>query len=195
MKKIILPVLVGFAMISCGGDSTTEGGETTVPTSTATETQLLEGFTSVRSKFDFVFNNPADHKAEDLKPLNDSMAYYVESLISTYPKSEKLADVLCKAGVSSLNSKDSDRAIKYLSFVIDSFPKHNLVPKSMYMVGRVHEVLTQDIEEAKAAYKVLYRTFPNTDWAENAKSSIKQINNPMFLEPMIDEEKDSSETK
>lgn len=193
MKRIILPVLAGFALMSCGGEKAAEVEAPQVPT--VSEAKIIEGFTSVRSKFDNVFNNPADHKAEDLKPLNDSMAYYVEALIGGYPTSEKLPEVLCKAGVSSLNSKDSEHALKYLNFVIDSFPKHDLVPKSMYMVGRVHEVLTQDIEGAKAAYKVLYRTFPNTDWAENAKSSIKQINNPMFLEPLVDDEKDSTETK
>lgn len=191
MKKVLLPILVVFAMVSCGGGDTSVAEPSAV---VQTEAQLLEGFKNTTVKFDDVFNHPADHKAEDLQPINDSMSYYVDALINGYPKSENLGNVLCKAGVSSLNSKNSGNALKYLNFVIDSFPKHDLVPKSMYMVGRVHEVLLEDVESAKAAYKVLYRTFPNTDWAENAKSSIRQINDPMFLEPLVDEDSDSTET-
>jgi len=189
MKKIFLPIFTAVILSSCGG-----GVSSTVPK--LSEKELIEGFAKVKTQFEFIFSNPADHKQEDLVPLNDSMAFYVDALINDYPKSTHLPEVLCNAGVSSLNSRDGVRSEKYLTYVVDSFPDHLLVPKSMYFIGRTKEVLLEDLEGAKAAYKVLYRTFPNTNWAEIAKSSIRQISNPILFESVDnDSDADTTETK
>jgi TolA-binding protein len=124
------------------------------------------------------------------------MAYFVDALIANYPKSSQLGDVLCNAGVSSLNSRDGKRSEKYLVYLVDHFPEHPLVPKSMYFIGRTKDVIFNDIEGAKAAYKILYRTFPKTNWSEIARSSIKELSNPLLLESVDDgADVDTTETK
>lgn len=192
MKKIFLPLFAAAILTSCGGgDNPTESDAPKL-----SEKELIDGFANVKLQFEEIFNNPTKHSQEDLVPLNDSMAYFVDALVAGYPKSAQLAEVLCNAGVSSLNSRDGERSQKYLTYVVDSFPEHPLVPKSMYFIGRTKEVLLEDLEGAKAAYKVLYRTFPNTSWSEIAKSSIRQISNPMLLESTDDsDDSDTTETK
>lgn len=194
MKKIFLPIFTAVLLSSCGGGSTNDVSVS----SNLSEKELIGRFSKFKSQFDEIFNNPSKYKQEDLAPLTDSMAYFVDALILEYPKSSQLAEVLCEAGVSSLNSRDGERSEKYLTYLIDSFPDHSLVPKSMYFIGRTKEVLFNDLEGAKEAYKVLYRSFPKTDWSEIAKSSIKQINTPILLESESvnsSEDLDTAETK
>lgn len=190
MKKIILPIIAASAIVfsSCGG-----GAEAPVA-SAKSEAELVDGFNSVKGRFKEIFNNPQDHKQEDLNPLSDSLGYYVDALINNYPKSAQLPEVLCNAGVSALNSKDGKNAVRFLEYVVDSFPDHALVAKSLYFIGRTKEVLFNDVEGAKEAYKTLYRSFPNTDWAFNAQASIREINNPMMIEASPeDAENDTTE--
>jgi hypothetical protein len=193
MKKIFLPIFAAVVLSSCGENAT----EVTVSDDIkVSEKELIDGFTKVKTQFEEIFNNPTQHKQEDLVPLTDSMAYFVDALVDGYPKSSQLAEVLCNAGVSSLNSRDGKRSEKYLTYLVDSFPEHSLVPKSLYFIGRTKEVLFKDIEGAKAAYKVLYRTFPHTNWSEIARSSIKQLSNPMLLDSMDDSSDiDTTESK
>ena len=192
MKKIFLPIFAAVVLSSCGGGSTEKVREE----SNLSEKELIDGFSKFKSQFEEIFTNPSKYKQEDLVPLTDSMAYFVDALIAEHPKSSELANVLCSAGVSSLNSRDGKRSEKYLTYLIDSFPNSSLVPKSMYFIGRTKEVLFKDLEGAKDAYKVLYRTFPKTNWSEIAKSSIKQISNPILLESVDDnEDLDTAEIK
>ena len=192
MKKIFLPIFAAVVLSSCGGGSTEKVREE----SNLSEKELIDGFSKFKSQFEEIFTNPLKYKQEDLVPLTDSMAYFVDALIEEHPKSSELANVLCSAGVSSLNSRDGERSEKYLTYLIDSFPNSSLVPKSMYFIGRTKEVLFKDLEGAKDAYKVLYRTFPKTNWSEIAKSSIKQISNPILLESVDDnEDLDTAEIK
>lgn len=181
MKKLILSLGVVSLLASCGGqDSTVE------KKSGFSEQQLVNGFEGVRGKFNIVFENPKDHDQNDLKPLNDSLVYYVDALVAEYPKSSQLPEVLCRAGISSLNVKNGEKALQYLNYVVDSFPKHIMAPQSMYFIGRTKEVLLQDIEGAKDAYKKLYRAYPNTVWGQNAKSSVEVILKPSIIEDDVD---------
>lgn len=187
MKKRFLPIIAASAFIlsSCG--------EAPVAPEKIeqTEAELIEGFNGVKVRFKEIFNNPQNHKQEDLAPLSDSLGYFVDALISNYPKSAQLPEVLCNAGVSALNARDGELSVRFLSYVVDSFPQHELVAKSLYFIGRTKEVLLNDVEGAKDAYKTLYRSYPNTFWAINAQSSIKEINNPMQIE--ADDDIDSTE--
>lgn len=188
MKKILLSLGTAVLLASCGGGETSSE-----PTSGMSEQKLISGFDGVREKFNVVFENPKDHDQNDLKPLNDSLVYYVDALVNEFPKSAELPEVLCRAGISSLNVKNGNKALQYLNYVVDSFPKHIMAPQSMYFIGRTKEVLLQDIEGAKDAYKKLYRAFPNTVWGQNAKSSVEVIMKPSALhEEIISDDVDST---
>ncbi len=174
MKKIIIPFVAGIILMSCGAGEKASTG--------LLEKDLIAGIEGVRAKFNNIFENPKDFDQQALKPLNDSLVYFVDALISDYPKSVELPEVLCRAGVASLNVKNSSKAIQFLSYVADSFPKHEVVPKAMYFIGRTKEVVLEDLEGAKEAYKKLYRSHPNPVWGMNARTSVELILKPAMLE-------------
>lgn len=174
MKKIIIPFVAGIILMSCGAGEKASTG--------LLEKDLIAGIEGVRAKFNNIFENPKDFDQLGLKPLNDSLVYFVDALISDYPNSAELPNVLCRAGVASLNVKNSSKAIQFLSYVADSFPDHKVVPKAMYFIGRTKEVVLEDLEGAKEAYKKLYRSHPNTVWGMNARTSVELILKPTMLE-------------
>lgn len=184
MKNIFLSIATAFIFTSCGvGLDSKKSG--------LSEQELIVGFEGIRLKFKNVFENPKDFNQESLKPLNDSLAYYVDALINEFPNSKELPELLCRAGISSLNVKNGEKALEYLTFVVDSFPNHKIVPQSMYFIGRIKEVLINDIVAAKESYKKLYRAYPNSVWGQNARTSVELIANPLLLEKGLDEELDT----
>ena len=206
MKNIFLPLFSAIILNSCGG---TPEQEVIVQSNLSekeliknfkktnlSEKELIKNFKESKLEFKKIFNNPSKYNQEDLAPLTDSMAYFVNALISEHPSSNELAKVLCEAGVSCLNSRDGKRSVKYLTYLKDSFPNDSLVPKAMYFIGRTKEVLFKDLEGAKNAYEKLYRAFPKTNWSEIARSSIMEISNPTLLESVDNnEELDTVEIK
>lgn len=189
MKKIFLSLATVVFLASCGG-----GDNASKDRSGLSEKDLISGFEGVRTKFKSVFENPKDFDQAKLKPLNDSLVYYVDALVSDFPKSAELPEVLCRAGISSLNVKNGKKALEYLNYVVDSFPEHRIVPQSMYFIGRTKEVLLEDLEGAKEAYKKLYRGFPNSVWGQNARTSVELIMKPTLFEETMNEV-DSAEAK
>jgi hypothetical protein len=178
MKKILLSLATLALLVSCeGGLDAKKSG--------FSEQQLISGFEGVRLNFKNVFDNPKDYNQDKLKPLNDSLVFYVDALVREFPGSSELPKLLCKAGVSSLNVKNSQKALEYLNYVVDSFPNHQIVPKSMYFIGRTKEVLLDDIEGAKAAYKKLAQKFGTSVWGMNARTSVELLINPTKLEEEI----------
>lgn len=189
MKKIFLSVLTSVLLASCGGNGSV------VEKTGLSEQELVSGFKNAEAKFKKVFESPADFDQSQLKHLNDSLVYYVDALLADFPKSAELPDVLVEAGIKSLNVKNGDKALHYLNYVVDSFPEHKAVPRSMYFIGRTKEVVLEDIEGAKKAYKKLYRAYPNSTWGKNARTSVELITKPTFYEKTETDEQDSVELK
>lgn len=192
MKKILFSIALAVLLSSCGGSDSSS-----VESSGMSEKDLIAGFEGVRTQFKTVFENPNEYDQAKLKPINDSLVFFVDALVADYPRSASLPEVLCRAGVTSLNVKNGTKALQYLNYVIDSFPDHQIVPQSMYFIGRTKEVLLEDLEGAKESYKALYRKYPNTVWGSNARASVELIMKPSILEEslMSDEVEDSTETK
>lgn len=190
MKNVFYSLSILVLLASCGEQGIN------VKQSGLSEQELISGFEGVRLNFKNVFENPKDYSQDKLKPLNDSLVYYVDALISEFPNSTELPELLCRAGVSSLNVKNSDKALEYLNYAVDSFPNHQIVPKSMYFIGRTKEVLLEDIEGAKEAYKKLARNYGTSVWGMNARTSVELIMNPSKTqEAIIGVEEDKTDEK
>ena len=155
------------------------------------EQEMISGFKNTEAKFKKVFESPQEYDQTQLKPLNDSLAYFVDGLLTEFPKSAELPKVLIEAGIKSLNVKNGKKALQYLAYVVDSFPNHKVVPRAMYFIGRTKDVVLNDVEGAKKAYKRLYRAYPNSIWGQNAKSSVKLILKPNFFQEIETDEQDS----
>ena len=189
MKKILLSVATTLVLASCGG-----GGDT-ADKSGMSEQDIIAGFKGAEAKFKNVFENPGKFDQAQLKPLNDSLAFFVDALIADFPKSAELPEVLIEGGIRSLNVKNGKKAIQYLNYMVDSFPEHKDVPRAMFFVGRTKEVVLEDVEGAKEAYKKLYRAYPNSAWGQNARTSVELIVKPALLEQTVTEEQEQDSTE
>ncbi len=185
MKNLFLSFFTLFLLISCSRNNST------VNKTGLSEQDLISGFKNAESKFKKVFESPQEYDQAQLKPLNDSLAYFVDGLLAEFPKSAELPKVLIEAGIKSLNVKNGKKALQYLAYVVDSFPKHKVVPRAMYFIGRTKDVVLNDVDGAKKAYKRLYRAYPNSIWGQNAKSSVKLIIKPNFFQEIEIDEQDS----
>ena len=137
--------------------------------------ELILGFEKVRLDFERIYNEPRYYNQNKLKPLNDSLVFFVEAIIREFPGYIDLPILLSETGLSSLNVRNNKMALKYLNYVVDSFPTHQLVPQSMYFIGRTREVLLRDIDGAKDTYIRLVRTFSTSVWARSASNALKSI--------------------
>ena len=129
MKKIFLSFATAIIFTSCGtGLESKKSG--------LSEQELIIGFEGVRLKFKNVFENPEDFNQESLKPLNDSLAYYAEAMVNEFPNSKELPELLCRAGISSLNVKNAKMALEYLKKyeIVISGNKLNVNPPKLLKV-------------------------------------------------------------
>ena len=169
MKNLILGTLA-LILISCSGDSKLDK---------LSEVELDKEMSAIQNKFDVIFNN---HYEEDsLKVLNDSLVIYIGVLAENFPKSKKLPSWYFVVGETNMKIKQGQAAIKYFETLEINFPQHEDVPKAIYFKAYTYENVLQDIERAIETYKTLYKTYPDSRWAENAKSQVLFLNNPSFI--------------
>ncbi len=169
MKNFILGLL-GLVLVSCSGDSKLDK---------MSETELDKGMSGLQNKFDMIFNN---HYEEDsLKNLNDSLVIYLNVLAENFPKAKKLPNWYFLVGETNMKIKQGQAAIKYFETLELNYPQHGDVPKAIYFKAYTYENVMQDIERAIETYKSLYKTYPDSRWAENAKSQVLFLNNPSFI--------------
>ena len=176
MKKLFLPVVVAGFISACGGGAS------------VSEAELVASFEKNAQSFSTVFNTAANYDAAKLTALSDSAILLLDELQKQYPKSAQVPELMYKAGELCMQSNKGKQAVAYFTQLADSFPEHEAVPKAMYFIGYTLETVLEDVEGAKTAYKKLYRGYPQSDWAENARSQVLYLNNPTSgIESMISE--------
>ncbi len=169
MRNLVLGAF-GLLLISCSGNSKLDK---------MSEVELEKGMTELQNKFDMIFNN---HYEEDsLKSLNDSLVTYITVLAENFPKSKSLPNWYFIVGETNMKIKQGQAAIKYFESIELNYPQHPEVPKAIYFKAYTYENVMQNVEKAVDTYKMLYKTYPDSRWAENAKSQVLFLNNPSFI--------------
>ena len=160
--------LLAVVLISCGGAS--EG------VSVKNEKALEETFQRLNASFTKSFDEQGDKDV--LKASADSLTVYFDELVKNYPENESLSELYFAIGEVSMKVDNGEEAVKYFDELESKFPEDKNLSKALYLKGHTYEEALKDTAQAIAAYKHLYKTYPQSEWAQNAKNQVLHLNNP-----------------
>jgi len=160
--------LMAVVLISCGGAS--EGANV------KSEKALEEAFQTLHSSFTKSFDEQGDK--ELLKASADSLVVYFDELVKNYPKNKSLSELYFAIGEVSMKVDNGEGAVKYFDELESKFPADKNLSKALYLKGHTYEEALKDTVQAIAAFKHLYKTYPKSEWAQNAKNQVLHLNNP-----------------
>lgn len=169
MKKVMVAILAAV-LISCGG-STGVGSKS--------KKSLEDSFNKLHDSFTESFDNQGD--MDSLKTSADSLVLYLKAMVSNYPESESLSGYCFAVGEVSMKVERGQDAIKYFDTIESKYPEDENVSKALYLKGYTFENILTDTVQAIAAYKHLYKTYPESEWSQNAKNQVLRLNNPGLL--------------
>jgi len=168
MKKVMVALLAAV-LISCGG-STGVGSKN--------KKSLEASFNALHDSFTKSFDAQGDK--DSLKTSADSLVLYFDALVSNYPESENLSGYYFAVGEVNMKVNRGQDAIKYFDALENKYPEDENVSKALYLKGHTLENILSDTLQAIAAYKHLYKTYPESEWSQNAKNQVLRLNNPGF---------------
>lgn len=181
MKKFTLILVTAFIVSACGGEGSTDSVKKGDELPTVTEIENLN------KRFSTIFVEK--YNREKLTAIQDSMAKSIVSLKTDFPKSDTLPYMLFLGGEAAMKVSKGEEAIKYFEELVEMYPNHPQVDKAMYFIGYTYEVVLQNVDKAKEAYKKLAREKPNSDWGENARNQVLYMNSKSPInEAMNDDE-------
>ena len=160
--------LMALVLVSCGGAS--EGANV------KSEKALEEAFQKLHSSFTKSFDEQGSK--EVLEASADSLVIYFDELIKNYPENKSLSEMCFAIGEVSMKVNNGEKAVKYFGELESKFPEDGNLSKALYLKAHTYENALKDTVQAIAAYKHLYKTYPESKWAQNAKNQVLHLNNP-----------------
>lgn len=167
MKKVLV-ALVAVVLVSCGGAS----GEASVKS----EKTLVDGFQRMQASFSKTFDEQGSKEA--LNANADSLVTYFDALAKNYPENSSLSKMCFVLGEVSMKVNKGKDAVKYFDALEIIYPEDENVSKALYLKAHTFEDMLKDTVQAIAAYKHLYKTYPESKWSQNAKNQVLRLNNP-----------------
>jgi len=97
-----------------------------------------------------------------------------DRFISTYPKSEKIADANYFLGYSQFALKNYNAAIKTYSKLKEFYPNSKIIPDAIYGIANC-EIQLAKIANAKKTLRELIRQYPDAEILSKAKRRLKAL--------------------
>lgn len=180
MKNFSLIALLTILISACGSEE--QNAQENKDSELLVVTQIVE----LNDRFSKIFVEK--YNREKLTLIQDSMKIQLEALKKDFPAADTLPSMLFLAGESAMKVSRGDDAIAYFTELVENHPDHPQVDKAMYFIGYTYEVVLQNVEKAKEAYKKLAREKPNSDWGENARSQVLYINSKSPTQDAMNDE-------
>ncbi len=160
MKKLFLPLLLGFAVAGCAGDAD----------KVIINKPITELYDEAYNEFD--------------KGNYDDAAEKFQMVETQYPASEWSADALIMAAYSQYLDDDFAGAILSADRFMRFHPGHRDVPYVLYLRGMCYYRQVSDVRRepgmsiyALQQFQQLVNRFPRSPYAENAKNKINILKN------------------
>jgi len=145
---------------SCNNDNTktTEKSEVTLSQIKGLEAQL----------FDASITKPDVKKALELGKM------YVE-YAELHPTDSIAPDLLYKAADISMNVGNPKLSVAIFKRIATQYPNYRNLPTVIFLTGYVYENQLNDYEKAKTFYEIIIEKYPESDFADDAEISLKNL--------------------
>lgn len=110
----------------------------------------------------------------DLKKAKSLVDMYI-AYANQYPKDPNSANLLFKAADISMNLGTAQSTIALFNRILMEYPDFENRPTVMFLKGFVYEDQLQDYEKAARCYMDFLETYPESDFADDAKISLDNL--------------------
>ncbi len=161
MFRIIITIIISSVLLySCGnGDSKKQDNNSV----TIAEINSLE-----KELFNAEITTPDIAKAKQLAEL------YIE-YAGLYPDDSVSPEFLFKASDIAMNVSSPNLTITLFNKILSRYPDYSKVPTVMFLKGFVYEDQLKDYDNARECYLEFLDKFPNSDFADDAVVSLKNL--------------------
>ena len=159
-KTAITIIISSILLISCVNNESKKEVKNTVSIS---DINTLEA-----ELFNTVNATPDMTKARQLAEL------YIE-YAELYPNDTNSPEFLFKASDISMNVQSPRLTISLFDKILNTYPNYKNVPTIMFLKGFVYEDQLNDYDNARKCYLDFLDKFPNSDFADDAVVSLKNL--------------------
>lgn len=107
------------------------------------------------------------------------LAVQYDAYLQKYPEDKKSKEYLFRAANNYVNLREGVKAVQYFNSYMDKYPDDPKVPECLFTIGLTYESVLNDTESAIAAYTDFLRLFPDHELADDARSSIAILQDPL----------------
>jgi len=144
-------MFVGFVIVSCSSPQ-----------------QRMKSSIEEQEK-DFFASQPGDTKLAGV--LINSYIDFVDN----YPSDKEAPEFLFKGADIAMNMNRPQQAIKLFQRIIAEYPDFDKLPQCLFLQGYVYENNLGNLQKAKEIYQDFLKKYPNDEFADDAKVSLKNL--------------------
>jgi TolA-binding protein len=160
MKYSVILLAVTFLLSACAG------------TGKKTEKKDNDLGASIKKLEDELYNT--DQSKFDKQKANQLIDLYTE-YANTYPKDTAAPEYLYKASDLSMNLRQPVETIDMFNRILDNYPGFKKAPTVLFLKAFVYEDQMNDLDRAKQYYELFLKKYPDNEFADDAKVSLKNL--------------------
>jgi outer membrane protein assembly factor BamD (BamD/ComL family) len=159
MKKVVLISAVLISVIACSGPN--KSGDT--------KTALQDSIITSENK---MFNNQETRiTKEDAVKL---IGFY-DKYADKFPEDSLAPVYLFRASDISMNLQQPVKTIALFNKIMTKYPDYEKTPSVMFLKAFVYEDQLHDFNKAKKYYEEFLEKYPDSDFADDARVSLKNL--------------------
>jgi len=160
MKYSVLLFVIAFLLSSCAGP-----GE-------KSEKKDNDLSTSIKKLEDELYSS--DQSKFDRKKAGQLIDLYTE-YADKFPDDTASPNYLYKASDLSMNLRQPVETIALFNRILDKYPDFDKAPTVLFLKAFVYEDQMNDLDRAKQYYELFLKKYPDNEFADDAKVSLKNL--------------------
>lgn len=101
-----------------------------------------------------------------------------ETYAKKFPKSDKTANYLYKAGEVARSSGDMRRSVSLLEQLYGDYGSYEKAPQALFLAGFIYENDLKNLDKAKEIYNTFMKKYPSHELAASVKFSLENLGKP-----------------